>query len=57
MEFLSPVSSDFVEREFCPIIKQAKDCQLNYSLEKINNFTFFEDKVKNKTLKNVQKRI
>lgn len=57
MVFLSPVSSDFIEKEFCPIIKQAKGCQLNYSLEKIKKFTFFGDEAKTKTVKNVQKRI
>ncbi len=44
MEFLSPVSDIFTEKkEFNSIIKQAKGCQLNYSLKKISEFSFLDD--------------
>jgi len=46
MEFLSPVSDIFTQgKEFNSIIKQAKGCQLNYSLKKLKEFSFLSDEI------------
>lgn len=46
MEFLSPVSDIFTqEKEFNPIIKQAKGCQLDYSLKKLKEFSFLNNEI------------
>ena len=46
MEFLSPVSDIFTqEKEFNSIIKQAKGCQLDYSLKKLKEFSFLNNEI------------
>lgn len=45
MEFLSPFQDGFLDKEFAPIIRQAKDRQLNYSIEKIKEFNFLDDRI------------
>lgn len=45
MEFLSPFQDGFLDKEFAPMIRQAKDRQLNYSLEKIKEFNFLNDEI------------
>ncbi|MCX4275296.1 MAG: hypothetical protein OSJ27_05900 [Candidatus Gastranaerophilales bacterium] len=73
MEFLSPLSDIFTDKkEFGSLIRQAKDCQLNYSLSKIKEFSFLDNEVidevmpkgtpeallnKRRNIKNVQKRV
>jgi len=51
MEFLSPISDIFTEKkEFSSLIRQAKDCQLNYSLQKIKEFDFLSGDIINETM-------
>ncbi len=73
MEFLSPLSDIYTEKkEFGSLIRQAKGCQLNYSLQKIKEFNFLGDEIideispkgtpdvllnKRRDIKNVQKRV
>ena len=73
MEFLSPLSDSSPDKkEFGSLIRQAKDCQLNYSLSKIKEFSFLDDKIidevvpkgtpdvllnRRRNIKNVQKRV
>lgn len=73
MEFLSPLSDIFTDKkEFGSLIRQAKGCQLNYSLSKIKEFNFLDDEIidevmpkdtpdvlldRRRNIKNVQKRI
>lgn len=73
MEFLSPLSDIYTDKkEFGSLIRQAKDCQLNYSLSKIKEFSFLDDKIidevvpkgtpdvllnRRRNIKNVQKRV
>lgn len=46
MEFLSSVSDIFTqEKEFNSIIKQAKGCQLDYSLKKLKEFSFLNNEI------------
>lgn len=46
MEFFSPVSDIFTDKkEFDSIIRQAKGCQLNYSLKKIKEFSFLSNEI------------
>lgn len=39
-----------MEMEFDPIIKRAKGRQLNFSLEKIKEFSFLDDEIIDETL-------
>lgn len=73
MEFLSPLSDIYTDqKEFSSLISQAKDCQLNYSMKKIDEFKFLDDEIINEIMpdgapeallskrheiKNVQKRV
>lgn len=51
MEFFSPVSDVFTqEKEFNSIIRQAKGCQIDYSLKKLKEFSFLNDNVINEIM-------
>ena len=73
MEFLSSLSDIYTDqKEFSSLISRAKDCQLNYSMKKIDEFNFLNDYIINEIMpdgapevlldkrhkiKNVQKRV
>lgn len=73
MEFLNAVSDIFLEKkEFDSLIRQAKGCQLDYSLQRIKEFSFLNNEIideispkgtpdvlleKRHNIKNVKKRV